>query len=129
MPSLGTARCALLLALAVMVGGCGSHTVVVKSSVLRLRLDEFRIIPDRVQVPAGRLKIVAYNTGTLTHIVRVEQPYNDANGNPIVLGGTSVAHPGEVVSGKVTLARGTYKLVDTIGNHAGLGEYATLIVR
>ena len=51
---------------------------------LRLRLDEFRIHPVKVQVHAGRLKIVAYNTGTLTHIVRVEENHTDANGKRLM---------------------------------------------
>jgi hypothetical protein len=97
--------------LGALLAGCGSDPVFVDSSVLRLRL-----------------KIVAVNTGILTHNVRVEEDHPDHRGNPIVLGGTATAHPGDSVSGKVILKRGRYRLVDTIANHKDLGDYATLIV-
>jgi hypothetical protein len=113
----------MLVLAALALGGCGSRAVIVNSTKLELRLDDYRIVPQLVQVRAGRLKIVAYNVGVLVHNVRVEPP----NGIPI--GGTPIAHPGEVVSGKVTVTPGTYKLVDTISNHADLGDFATLIVR
>ena len=120
---------AVTVAVALVLGGCGSHLVKVESSVLRLRVEEYKITPDKVQVHAGRLKIVAVNTGILSHNIRVEAVEPNTAGNPVVLGGTPVAHPGEKVSGKVTLTPGTYKLLDTIGNHADLGVYATLIVK
>jgi hypothetical protein len=114
--------------LAALLAGCGSEPVFVDSSVLRLRLDEYRITPQLVHIHPGRLKIVAVNTGILTHNVRIEEDHPDRRGNPIVLGGTATAHPGDSVSGKVTLKRGRYKLVDTIANHKDLGDYGTLIV-
>jgi hypothetical protein len=114
--------------LGALLAGCGSDPVFVDSSVLRLRLDEYRITPQLVRVHPGRLKIVAVNTGILTHNVRVEEDHPDHRGNPIVLGGTATAHPGDSVSGKVILKRGRYRLVDTIANHKDLGDYATLIV-
>lgn len=119
----------LVLAAACAFVGCGTKTAVENSSVLRLRVDEYRITPVRVEVPTGRLKIVAYNTGILSHNVVVEKPYTDSNGNPLILKGTGVAHPGQQVSVKVTLVPGTYKLVDSVANHGDLGAYATLIVR
>jgi hypothetical protein len=115
---------ALALALALLAGGCGSHLVKVDSSVLRLRIDEYSITPQDVEVRAGRLKIVAVNTGILTHNVRVE-PADD----PHPIGGTGVAQPGQVVIAKVELKPGRYRLVDTIANHADLGDYATMTVR
>ena len=53
-------RSARLLALALpclLLPGCGAaeRTTVVSGSVLRLRLEEYRIVPQLVQVRAGRL--------------------------------------------------------------------------
>lgn len=129
----------LLAAVAVLAAGCGTHVVKVDSSVIRLRIDEYSFTPQEVQVHAGRLKIIAVNTGILTHNVRVQVARPNATGDPYVPGcvppnvatgcGTSVAQPGErVVSPKLTLAPGVYRLVDTISNHADLGEYGTLTV-
>jgi hypothetical protein len=103
--------------------------VVVNGSVLRLRLDEFRITPPRVQVNAGRLKIIAFNTGQLTHNVKVELEHRDASGQPVVLGGTPTALPGGEVEAKMVLTPGHYRMVDSLANHVDLGQFGTLIVK
>jgi hypothetical protein len=114
----------------VMLAGCGgSHTVVVNGSVLRLRLDEFRITPQRVQVHPGRLKIIAFNTGQLTHNLKVELEHRDASGQAIVLGGTPTALPGGEVEAKMVLTPGRYMMVDSLANHVDLGQFGTLIVK
>jgi hypothetical protein len=119
-----------LLALAALLGGCGGdHLVKVDSTVLRLRVEEYSITPQLVQVHAGRLKLVVVNTGILTHNVRVESSQPNSAGNPAVLGGTGVAQPGQMVSAKLTLGSGSYRLIDTIANHGDLGTYATLVVK
>ncbi len=134
------AHLVLVGALALLVGGCGDHLVKVDSSVLRLRIDEFSITPQLVQVHAGRLKINLVNTGILTHNVRVETEQPSKTGSPYVPGcapatsttgcGTGIAQPGtKVTSEKLTLQPGRYRLVDTIANHADLGDYGTLIVK
>jgi hypothetical protein len=123
------ARLAALGPLALLIAGCGSHVVVVSGSVLRLRLDEYRITPQEVQVHPGRLKIIAYNTGILTHNVRVELARRGAGSQGLVLGGTPNARPGQEVIAKVDLAPGRYLLVDTIANHFDLGMFGTLIVK
>jgi hypothetical protein len=137
----GRSPAAILLAgaVALLVGGCGKHLVKVDSSVLRLRIDEYSITPQDVQVHAGRLKITAVNTGVLTHNVRVELDHPAANGSPLVPGcvlpavitgcGTPIIEPGQkMTSPKLTLPPGHYRLVDTIANHADLGDYGTLTV-
>jgi plastocyanin len=120
---------AVAATLALVIAGCGEPLVKVDSSVLRLRVTEYKITPQKVQVRPGRLKIIVVNTGIVTHNVHVEADKPNASGILVAFGGTPVAHPGERVSGKVTLPPGTYKLVDTLGNHAELGDYATLIVK
>lgn len=126
-------RSARLWALALpclLLAGCGSQQpVIVGGSVLRLRLEEYRIVPQSVQVRPGRLKIVAYNAGLIAHNVKVELEHRDANGNPIVLGGTATAQPGQEVAAKLSLRAGRYMLADTVGNHVDLGEFGTLVVR
>ena len=125
-----TVRRLALIAAILMLAGCGgSHRVVVNGSVLRLRLDEFRITPQLVQVHPGRLKIIAFNTGQLTHNLKVELEHRDASGQPIVLGGTPTALPGEEVEAKLTLAPGRYMMVDSLANHVDLGQFGTLIVQ
>lgn len=116
-------------AILILAGCGGSRPVVVDGSVLRLRLEEFRITPQLVQMHPGRLKIIAYNTGQLTHNLKVELEHRDSSGQPIVLGGTSTALPGTEVEAKLTLAPGRYLMVDTLANHFDLGEWGTLIVK
>ena len=122
-------RLALIAAIVTLAGCGGSHTVVVDGSVVRLRLDEFRITPQLLRVHPGRLKIIAFNTGQLTHNVKVELPHRDATGQPIVLGGTPTALPGGEVETKLVLAPGRYLMVDSLANHVDLGQFGTLIVK
>jgi len=123
-------HCLALLVASVTLAGCGgSHPVVVNGSVVRLRLDEFRITPQLVQVHPGRLKIIAFNTGQLTHNLKVVLEHRDATGQQIVLGGTPTALPGGEVEAKMTLAPGRYLMVDSLANHVDLGQFGTLIVK
>ena len=95
-------------------------------SKVTLRLDEYRILPRSASVRPGRIKIVATDTGVLTHNVRIQS--SSSKGSPVVYGTTPTAHPGQTVSAKVTLPPGHYKLLCTLGNHADLGQTAALIV-
>jgi plastocyanin len=111
--------------------GCGDEgdTVRVNGGVLRLTVDEYRIVPARVSVPPGNLKILIRDVGRLTHNVRVEDhSQRDPGGAPLQLGGTDTAHPGQRASGTLVLAPGKYRMVCTIANHELLGQYGTLIV-
>ncbi len=138
-PQRPPAGLALLGALALLAAGCGSsHLVKVDSSVLRLRIDEYSITPQDVQVHAGRLKIIVFNSGIAPHDVRLET--QGGNRAAAVLGGTSVLLPGQQAIScaipatptntcpKLDLQPGTYRLFDTIANHADLGDYGTLTV-
>jgi hypothetical protein len=139
LPARRPALLALAGALALLAGGCGSQLVKIDSSVLRVRIDEYSITPQNVQMHAGRMKITAVNTGILTHNVRVELEHPASDGSPLVPGcvpagtltgcGTPIIQPGQKqTSPKLTLPAGRYKLVDTIANHADLGDYGTLTV-
>ena len=117
------------VALIIWAGGCGGHLPTATESGRRIQfyLDEYRITPTTVRVRTGRIKLVATDTGILTHNLRIESYRNDSQGNPIVLATTATAHPGQTVSVKVDLGPGSYRLVCTIGDHADLGQRATLI--
>jgi len=117
-----------ILAGLLLLSGCGSHLVTVNSSEVRLRIDEFSITPQTVQVHAGRIKIAVVNVGVATHDVEVRAGYLQKNGDPIPFNVPTVLKPGETTTFKVTLKPGHYKLLDTVANHADLGDYGTLVV-
>lgn len=121
---------AAALASASLLAGCGAGTTRVSGHVVTVRLDEYRIVPQSVSVPAGRLEIVAINRGILTHDIALERARRDVEGQPPLLGATGIIMPGARGSMTVTLRRpGRYELVSTIANQADLGMYGTLIVR
>jgi plastocyanin len=123
------AAAAALIALA--LAGCGADPpyTPAKDHTVNLRLDEYRVIPARITVPAGRIRIVARNTGRLTHnvaVVQFDRPLGEDEEKQYAR--TRTAHPGEVVSTTVTLRPGQYRLVCTIANHDNLGQYGELKV-
>jgi plastocyanin len=125
LPLLATCAGALLLA------GCGEdEPVEIEGRTLRLRLDEYRILPQDVRVDRGRLRIVATNVGRLTHNVKIVRQDEDDLEAPVQeIGGTRSTQPGE--SAAVTfeqLEPGEYRLACTIANHDDLGQYGTLVV-
>jgi uncharacterized cupredoxin-like copper-binding protein len=123
----------LLVALAaLMAGGCGDDTAYTRAPDRRVdvRLDEYRVLPERIQVRAGRITFVARNNGRLTHnlaVVQFERPLGDEQekdyGEP-----TKTLFPGETGQTTVDLKPGKYRLVCTIANHDNLGQYAELKV-
>jgi plastocyanin len=124
-----------LLALAVATGAlltaCGSDAPYVPASgrAVSLRLDEYRVLPQRVTVPAGRVRIIARNAGRLTHnvaIVQFDRPLGEDEEKQYAR--TPTAHPGEVVRTTANLKPGKYRLVCTIANHDNLGQYGELKV-
>ena len=118
------------LALAFAAGGCADEPEEIEGRTLRLRLDEYRIMPQDVKVSAGRLRIVATNAGRLTHNVKIVREDEEDLEAPVTeIGGTRTAQPGESVP--VTfedLEPGEYRLACTIANHDDLGQYGTLLV-
>ena len=128
-PALATRWIALALA-PLALSGCGAKTSRLAGHELRLRLEEFRILPQQVSVPAGRLKIVAVNAGALTHNVVIETAHRDSFGNPVIRGAIPTLLPGQTSPAiKVTLPPGNYLMVSTISNQADLGMTAKLTVR
>jgi uncharacterized cupredoxin-like copper-binding protein len=123
----------LLAVLAALVAtGCGDEIAYTRAPDRRVdvRLDEYRVLPEHIQVTAGRVTITARNTGRLTHnlvVVQFSRPLGDEvehqYGQP-----TNTLFPGETGSTTVNLKAGKYRLICTIGNHDNLGQYAELKV-
>jgi len=130
-PRRATTLAALALAASTVAAGCGSDPPYTPAAghTVRLRLDEYRVLPQRVTVPAGRIEIVARNTGRLTHnvaVVQFDRPLGEDQEKQYAR--TPTAHPGDVVRTSVTLKPGKYRLVCTIANHDNLGQYGELKV-
>jgi hypothetical protein len=127
-----TLSAAVLALLATALGGCGSDDVVRSDRpVLRITLDEYRIVPQDVVVRPGRLKVTARNRGRLPHNLAIQIP-EGPDGKPVDIPGGRVGtmHAGQTGEPiKVTLRPGTYRLVCTIANHDDLGQFGELKVQ
>ena len=113
------------------VAACGDEDpVTVDGRTLRVRLDEYRIVPQNVRVKEGRLRIVATNVGRLTHNLKiVKQDEDDLEEAPIEIDGTRTAQPNESAAVTIEhLPAGEYRMICTIANHDDLGQYGRLIV-
>jgi uncharacterized cupredoxin-like copper-binding protein len=123
---------ALLLLGASAIAGCGGGPSYTHASggVLRITLDEYRIRPENLEVPAGRIHLEATNTGRLTHNLVIESMEHEEGEEPTLYGRTDTLHPGQHGSEQapITLKPGTYRLTCSIANHDDLGQYATLKV-
>src|SRR5215207_3961599 len=67
---------------ALVVTGCGDDVAYTRAPDRRVevRLDEYRVLPEHIQVTAGRITLVAHNTGRLTHnllAVQFNRPLGD----------------------------------------------------
>ena len=126
---------ALLTTSVIALSGCGEgKTFKTERPLLELTLDEYRIVPQNVvaRPPNGRIKIVARNTGRLTHNLSIQVPAKEVDDRPEEVPGARVKsmQPGEAAEPiKVELAPGEYRLVCTIANHDDLGQYGKLIVK
>ena len=121
---------AALVAIALALGGCGDDEVFRTSRpVLNVTLDEYRLVPQNIEVRPGRLKLVVHNTGRLTHNLVIQVP-DAPGGKPVPIERVATIQPGQTAAPvKVTLAPGAYRIVCTIANHDDLGQYGTLKVR
>jgi len=122
----------LLVTAALSAAGCGDDVAYTHAPDRRVevRLDEYRVLPEHIQVAAGRITLVARNAGRLTHnlvVVQFDRPLGDEverqYGEP-----TKTLFPGQTGSTTVDLAPGKYRLICTISNHDNLGQYGELKV-
>jgi uncharacterized cupredoxin-like copper-binding protein len=116
---------------ALALSGCARDEPYVPAAgrTVSLRLDEYRVLPQRVTVPAGRVRLVGRNTGRLTHnlaVVQLDRPLGEDEERQFAR--TPTAHPGQQVQTTVTLKPGKYRVVCTIANHDNLGQYGELKV-
>jgi hypothetical protein len=123
-----------LIALVLGLGGCGDgHTFHTDRPILRLTVDEYRIVPQDIVVKPGRMKFVVRNAGRLTHNLVIQVPPKTPDDKPEQLTPTSrtaTMQPGQTADPiKLTLRPGTYRLVCTIANHDDLGQFGTLTVK
>ncbi|MEA2235127.1 MAG: hypothetical protein QOD83_4943 [Solirubrobacteraceae bacterium] len=121
----------LLLGAATLVGcGGGPSYAHDRDGALRITLDEYRVRPENIQVPAGRIHLIVRNTGRLTHNLAIESFAHAEGEEPTLYGRTDTLHPGERGSEQkpITLKPGKYRLTCTIGNHDDLGQYGELKV-
>lgn len=121
----------VLLAAGAALSGCGDpNPVTARNRTIGVRLDEYRIAPQAVSAPPGRLRLIMRNRGILTHNVQVETiPPVGSSQRPTVIARTPTTQPGARTQVTFTIARGTYRLVCTIANHDDLGQVGTLVVR
>jgi hypothetical protein len=121
---------AVVLLAMLLLAGCGAgQTARLTGHSLALTLEEYRILPRTVSVPAGPLRITACNRGVLTHNVALLQGTLDSD-ERTTLTGISTLLPGRCGSVLTSpLAPGRYLLTSTVGNQAVLGMAAALIVR
>jgi uncharacterized cupredoxin-like copper-binding protein len=123
---------ALTLLGALTLVGCGggpSYTHVT-DGVLKIDLDEYRLRPENIEVPAGRIHLRATNSGRLTHNLAIESIDREEGEEPTLYGRTDTLHPGQTGTERapIMLKPGKYRLVCTIGNHDDLGQYGELKV-
>jgi uncharacterized cupredoxin-like copper-binding protein len=123
---------ALLILGALTLAGCGdgqSYTRV-SDGVLKVDLDEYRLRPENIEVPAGPIHLRATNSGRLTHNLAIESLDREEGEEATLYGRTDTLHPGERGTERdpITLKPGKYRLVCTIGNHDDLGQYGELKV-
>jgi uncharacterized cupredoxin-like copper-binding protein len=121
---------AALAAVVLALGACGGDEVFrTDRPILRITLDEYRIMPQNVEVKAGRMKVVVRNAGRLTHNLAIQVP-NGPGGKPTPVARVATMQPGQTAAPiKITLAPGEYRLACTIANHDDLGQFGTLKVR
>ncbi len=121
---------ALLAVLALALSGCGEGDELrTDRPILRLKLDEYRVVPQNIVVQPGRMKFDVRNGGRLTHNLAIQIP-EGPDGKPVEINRTATMQPGERAEPiKVTLLPGEYRLVCTIANHDDLGQYGALQVQ
>ena len=109
------------VALAVAVAGCGHSARIGADRTLRVAVSEYQVVPHKVNVSAGQLRIIVRNVGKLTH-------------NLVVLDGstrideTDPIWPGTVAELFLSLTPGQYTLASTLFSDQALGEFGTLTV-
>jgi uncharacterized cupredoxin-like copper-binding protein len=121
-----------LTLVALAAAGCGATVAYVHDpdSRVEVRLAEYTVTPEHIQVHAGRITLVAHNEGRLTHNLAVVQFKRPKSGEQEKQYGkaTKTLFPGQSGSTTVDLKPGKYRIVCTLANHDNLGQYGELKV-
>jgi hypothetical protein len=105
--------------------GCGEpDPVAVDGTTLRLTLSEYRVAPQAVRVPAGRLVLVVRNGGTMVHRLQLRTADRER-----ALAATPPLRPGETARLVVDLPPGRYVGTCPLDRHDTLGEHGTIHAR
>ena len=117
-----------LAAFALAVAGCGGddqpgRTVTVAGDgSVRVVAKEYSFDPSTIVLRApGTLRLTLSNEGSLAHNLKLLRDGRELGGTPSFPGGRSE-------SVRLTVRRGDYELVCTVGDHAELGMTGTLTV-
>ena len=117
-----------LAAFALSTGGCGgddqpARTVTVPADgSVRVVAKEYSFDPSGIVVRApGTLRLTLRNEGSLAHNLKLFRDGREVGGTPSFPAGRSE-------SVRLTVQRGDYELVCTVGDHAELGMKGTLRV-
>lgn len=107
------------------VSGCGEpDAVAVDGTPLRLTLSEYRVEPQVVRVPAGRVEVVVRNAGTMVHRLQIR-----SGDRSRALATSPPLRPGETARLAVDLPPGTYVSTCPLDRHHTLGEHGTITAR
>jgi hypothetical protein len=103
------------------LAACGHTTKVGSNRIVRVAVTEYRVVPQSIQAPAGRLTLVVENDGRLAHTLAISR-----HGN--VLGQTMPLQPGATAPLTIDLRPGSYLMTSTLFSDQALGLYGTLTV-
>ncbi len=126
MPSLPLPACAAAVAAVLLACvGCGEpEPVTIDATPLRLTLSEYRIAPQAVRVPAGRVELIVRNAGTMVH--RLEVRSEDRRTR---IAASPPLRPGERARLVLDLPPGRYVDTCAVERHDTLGEHGTIVAR
>ena len=88
--------------------------------MVQISVTEYRLNPQSVRAPDGRLSIFVHNNGRLTHNLVVWQGAQS-------VAGTQPIPPGGSAELDLDLAPGKYLMASTIQSDQTLGAYGTLV--
>ncbi len=139
----GRARAALALAASVLSAGLAVTAAppaetATSAAVVSVGLEEWKLVPERTVIPAGRLTFIVRNDGSMTHELVVLRSDRRARALP-VKGGRAVeagrlGRISQIASGAskrltLKLPAGRYVLLCNLLGHYQAGQFAGLRVR
>lgn len=124
MPALPPQALAAAVVTALVAGaGCGeADPVAVDATPLRLTLSEYRIAPQAVRVPAGRVEIQVRNDGTTVHRLEIR-----SEDRTRTVAASPPLRPDASARLVVTLPPGSYVDTCAVERHDTLGEHGMIV--